>query len=437
MNEKISFPDLVALLALKMNVTKKDAEAFLKEFFTISTEVISSGEALKINELGLFKPIWVEPRASVNVQTGEPVEIPGHYKLSFIPDKTLREAVNAPFSSFSVEILNDHVSTEEMMAVGSDEPVDTQEVETREETVDLPEEEPLREEIDDIPVSDDVTTEDTLTEEVEAAAIEPIIDTEPTPEPVQEPIADNDSVETLSQEVQPEQGESQSADEPTPELQNTTPADKPVADKSETLSAEEDNFYQDYLQKSASRRAFWWGALSAFGLFVVICAAVWFFLLREDGMKIGEYTLSLTNKEVLTTQPAANNTEEPVVLSEQQDTTSIMPAIEPDTVVTEPKIPTESSEPKLQKSEPANKAVVETIRSGVFLTTLARKHFGHKAFWVYIYEENKGVIKNPNQVPIGTRLVIPDAAKYGIDVNNESSVAKAKALAAKIQSQYE
>ena len=43
MNEKISFPDLVTLLATKLNVTKKEAEAFLKEFFTISTEVISSG----------------------------------------------------------------------------------------------------------------------------------------------------------------------------------------------------------------------------------------------------------------------------------------------------------------------------------------------------------------------------------------------------------
>ena len=110
MNEKISFPDLVALLAAKLNVTKKEAEAFLKEFFTISTEVISSGEELRINELGVFKPIWVEPRASVNVQTGEPVEIPGHYQLSFVPDKVLREAVHAPFSAFSVEILNARVS---------------------------------------------------------------------------------------------------------------------------------------------------------------------------------------------------------------------------------------------------------------------------------------------------------------------------------------
>ena len=92
----------------KMNITKKEAETFLKEFFTVSTEVITSGEELRINGLGLFKPIWVEARGSINIQTGEPVEIPGHYKLSFIPDKVLREAVNAPFSSFSVAKLAIH-----------------------------------------------------------------------------------------------------------------------------------------------------------------------------------------------------------------------------------------------------------------------------------------------------------------------------------------
>ena len=75
MNEKISFPDLVGLLSSKMNITKKEAETFLKEFFTVSTEIITSGEELRINGLGLFKPIWVEARGSINIQTGEPVEI--------------------------------------------------------------------------------------------------------------------------------------------------------------------------------------------------------------------------------------------------------------------------------------------------------------------------------------------------------------------------
>ena len=53
------------------------------------------------------------------------------------------------------------------------------------------------------------------------------------------------------------------------------------------------------------------------------------------------------------------------------------------------------------------------------------------------YEENRGIIKNPNQVPIGTRVVIPDAAKYHIDAKNSRSVDEAKALAVKILSQYE
>ena len=69
MNEKISFPDLVGLLSSKMNITKKEAETFLKEFFTVSTEVITSGEELRINGLGLFKPI---DRKSTRLNSSHP-----------------------------------------------------------------------------------------------------------------------------------------------------------------------------------------------------------------------------------------------------------------------------------------------------------------------------------------------------------------------------
>lgn len=102
-------PDLADLLAQKARCTKKDAELFLKEFFGLASEVISKGEPLKINGLGVFKAIWVEKRASVNIQTGLPFEIPGHYKLTFTPDKNLKEAVNAPFACFEAEILPDDV----------------------------------------------------------------------------------------------------------------------------------------------------------------------------------------------------------------------------------------------------------------------------------------------------------------------------------------
>ena len=388
MNEKISFPDLVGLLSSKMNITKKEAETFLKEFFTVSTEIITSGEELRINGLGLFKPIWVEARGSINIQTGEPVEIPGHYKLSFIPDKVLREAVNAPFSSFSVEVLNDHVPIEDMTAVPSQDIDENNDI-CNTENVELQDSKEIREkEEEDEPI-------------------------EPAHEYIQEDkSADEESSESTvsSQEIEKFQEEI-------------------IQPESETkVEEKEEDCYEDYLRKSASRKSFWWGVLSAFGI-IIICLAGGIFFMGNDSpyvVKIGEYTLSL-GKQSIDSRPMNNNPES-VVLPENKDTLSEM---EKDSVLKDSVI---SASPL---AAPEVKPVIETIRSGVFLTTLARKYFGHKAFWVYIYEENKDVIKNPNQVPIGTRLTIPSALKYDIDANNRTSVEKAKALAAKIQSRYE
>ena len=388
MNEKISFPDLVGLLSSKMNITKKEAETFLKEFFTVSTEVITSGEELRINGLGLFKPIWVEARGSINIQTGEPVEIPGHYKLSFIPDKVLREAVNAPFSSFSVEVLNDHVPIEDMTAVPSQDIDENNDI-CNTENVELQDSKEIREkEEEDEPI-------------------------EPAHEYIQEDkSADEESSESnvSSQEIEKFQEEI-------------------IQPESETkVEEKEEDCYEDYLRKSASRKSFWWGVLSAFGI-IIICLAGGIFFMGNDSpyvVKIGEYTLSL-GKQSIDSRPMNNNPES-VVLPENKDTLSEM---EKDSVLKDSVI---SASPL---AAPEVKPVIETIRSGVFLTTLARKYFGHKAFWVYIYEENKDVIKNPNQVPIGTRLTIPSASKYDIDANNRTSVENAKALAAKIQSRYE
>ena len=388
MNEKISFPDLVGLLSSKMNITKKEAETFLKEFFTVSTEVITSGEELRINGLGLFKPIWVEARGSINVQTGEPVEIPGHYKLSFIPDQVLREAVNAPFSSFSVEVLNDHVPIEDMTAVPSQDIDENNDI-CNTENVELQDSKEIREkEEEDEPI-------------------------EPAHEYIQEDkSADEESSESTvsSQEIEKFQEEI-------------------IQPESETkVEEKEEDCYEDYLRKSASRKSFWWGVLSAFGI-IIICLAGGIFFMGNDSpyvVKIGEYTLSL-GKQSIDSRPMNNNPES-VVLPENKDTLSEM---EKDSVLKDSVI---SVSPL---AAPEVKPVIETIRSGVFLTTLARKYFGHKAFWVYIYEENKDVIKNPNQVPIGTRLTIPSASKYDIDANNRTSVENAKALAAKIQSRYE
>ena len=60
---------------------------------------------------------------------------------------------------------------------------------------------------------------------------------------------------------------------------------------------------------------------------------------------------------------------------------------------------------------------------------MSRKHYGRYEFWVYIYEENKDKIANPNSVSPGLVVVIPPSEKYGIDKNDEESVRKAKEIA--------
>ena len=81
--------------------------------------------------------------------------------------------------------------------------------------------------------------------------------------------------------------------------------------------------------------------------------------------------------------------------------------------------------------------VTDVVRKGTFLTTMSLKHYGHKAFWVYIYEENKAQIPNPNNVAAGTVVVIPPAHKYGINANDTLSVAKALSIADGIKAKYD
>ena len=91
-------------------------------------------------------------------------------------------------------------------------------------------------------------------------------------------------------------------------------------------------------------------------------------------------------------------------------------------------------ESNAQTSNAANVVVTDTIAPGRFLASMARKHYGSYVFWVYIYEENRDKITNPDNVAVGTVVVIPDASKYDIDASSVESIKKAKAKASEIAS---
>ncbi|HPD86706.1 MAG TPA: hypothetical protein PLS06_05265 [Proteiniphilum sp.] len=77
---------------------------------------------------------------------------------------------------------------------------------------------------------------------------------------------------------------------------------------------------------------------------------------------------------------------------------------------------------------PAPEKEIETVRlgKGETLRILAEKLFGNREFWVYIYLENKHIIADPNRVPAGISLLVPDTRQYGIDAADPASVQSAK-----------
>ena len=89
------------------------------------------------------------------------------------------------------------------------------------------------------------------------------------------------------------------------------------------------------------------------------------------------------------------------------------------------KSPAEPAKPTPQAQKVAE-PVYDTVTERQFLTKIAAKHYGHADFWVYIYEENRSIIKNPNTIAPGTKVVIPPASKYGIDKDNPESLRAAR-----------
>ncbi len=347
MNQKITLPELVELLARRQRCSRREAETFLREMAALMTEVLSAGDSLRINGLGTFKSIKVEARTSINVQTGEPYVIPSHYKLTFAPAKAVRDAVNEPFSSFCVEILPDDADIAALQAVA------------------------------DEPEGEDEAAEETMV--VETPVVKEV--------PLQEPIEEKETIapEEIEEELEEIEEEPEEIEE---EPEEVVPAEK--------LSDDD----IDVLRKSERRRGFWSGVGVMATIMAVALLCIYLFMVRTP------------QRETIIPQ-------EDVMPADSLAATAV---VSPDTIVIE--------EAPQEETVVVAPVVTDTVRRGIFLTTLSLRHYGHKAFWVYIYEENKAIITNPDNVPIGTVLVIPPAEKYGIDARDTVAVKKALDIAA-------
>ena len=212
---KITNSDLAKVLMEKHELDKADAERFVALMFDILNNGLRQDKLVKIKGLGTFKVISVSSRKSVDVNTGKPIIIEGRDKISFTPDNTLRDKVNAPFAQFDTVVINDGVDfsaidksfqdKENTPATVAEQPQAT--ADEFQETTPVLEQQPTAEDKQEMsePVQQSIEVE-TQASEVKQEPIEEVKQ-EPTVEVEQEPNEEveqkpNDEAEAVATEVE-------------------------------------------------------------------------------------------------------------------------------------------------------------------------------------------------------------------------------------------
>ena len=383
MNEKITLQDLINLFGEKQSMSKKDAELFVRSLFDLIEEALATEKYVKVKGFGTFKLTEVDSRESVNVNTGERIEIQGHTKVSFTPDTTMKDLINKPFAHFETVVLNDGVEFEDTPVEVPDTLDDTPEVivpvvETT-EVVEIP----VPEEIPEEEVAPEivVTEEPEVIEEPEAVEEQETVEETLVPEevPVQE--------EAILEEPQPTITEV--AEEEKPESIEEKPSEEEVK---ETIV--EEKVVEESKEKSINRIL--WGVIVVLVL-IILFGAYWMFLRPTDTPEVIPAP-PVQEEQVATPAPIAE--EKP-----QEETLKIVQFIE-------------LSEEELRKERvPSFADTLDyqivgtqeeyTLQKGETIIRASVRFFGTKKYWPYIVKHNMDVLPDPDNRPAGIRIKSP------------------------------
>ena len=86
--------ELVAAIASKTELSKKDAEKALKAFTDVIAEELKKGEKIQLVGFGTFEVSERAAREGRNPQTGETMKIAASVAPKFKPGKALKDAMN-------------------------------------------------------------------------------------------------------------------------------------------------------------------------------------------------------------------------------------------------------------------------------------------------------------------------------------------------------
>lgn len=460
MSEKVTIQDIIELLAEKHSMTKKDAEIFVKGMFELIEEALVTEKYVKVKGLGTFKLTEVESRESVNVNTGERIEIQGHTKISFTPDSSMKDLINKPFAHFETVILNENTKLEDTFDGNAPKPKQTiaaKEVEfiEAENTEDSPNENAIAAE-DTTPVIEETIIEEPapsveITEE-EIQIIEPEKESEDiVTEAEKDIVAETAVSQTVSPLAETIEG-NEVTDKPQEEVmtiadaailaarkaceektsletiasEEATPSEKTVitpvtSDFEKEQKIEETTETQEISEEKKNRVSR--GVILAIILIACIAGGIYWYLQSDKTSDLQSLaTIKNTQEQLEEDIPAIPVNDS---LMQGKDTANIwtnvagketisqsQQTVSPSTgkssgVATTANVAKETLADTVEYDITGTKTNY-TLREGESLVKLAVKFYGTKKLWPYIVKHNKNIIKDADRVPIGTTLRIPE-----------------------------
>lgn len=439
MDTKFNLQDLVEIVAHKNQISRKEADAFVRTFFdTISTFLLHD-KIVKVKGLGTFKLVEVSDRESIDVNTGRRIMISGHSKVSFTPDNSLRDQVNKPFIDFETVILNDGTDIEEMERIdtptldsGEDVAASKDETEKLTETLLEPAQVSVVEEAVEEPV-----------EEENAEVQEESVDEHETAQPVEEttvqeePAIPSAEAEPVKEEDKPEEICVDAAEEPeTAEPSVSHHEDEEKAQHIAPAAAEsplhaphphEERQFVAAGESGGDNNSSTWTRMAKYAFVLLLMIGSYF---------VGYYRLLcpciFCDEEIEVQQDApqtapAGEKQEKAVKATVKDTATI--AVDSvrikDSAATPEKAPEEAAKTAEKKNEESKVVNVEqypqipggkylivgtrgihVMERGDNLYKIARENYGHNDFVRYIIVYNQ--FKNPDVIPPGYSIKLPE-----------------------------
>lgn len=404
-NEKVTIQDLANLLSEKHGMSRKDAELFIKGMFDLVEEALATEKYVKIKGLGVFKLTEVDSRESINVNTGERIEIQGHTKVSFTPDSSLKELINKPFSHFETVLLNEGVQLEDTK-VETDEDVnevvepkvvEEESITKVEEESITPEEEciiPVEESIvEDVVPETEIVKEEVVSELETPVPIMSVATEDDNSQEVGDKVEDTETVETPELPVSEETIQSEDVSEESVQEDTNAP---------DVATEEEEPVVSQPVPDKTNRGLV---LITILLILIILGGAYWlFFRPADNGIKdelIEKESIEIIDtivKEVVEDQPIETIVVEKTATPEEK---------QPSIVKSEEKVASLSD---TTAYDIVGTKTTHTLQNGETIIRVALKYYGAKNFWPYIAKHNEKTIKNANNVPVGTKLLIPELA---------------------------